>query len=207
MSALSGKMVLLRVAILAGLLLAMGAAAGPQAPPGSLKGSFLVAAPSLADPNFARTVVYMIDHGPEGAFGVVVNRRLGQGPLGKLMAGFGLPAEGVEGEIALYAGGPVQEDLGFMLHSPDYRDQTTREVSPTVSLSTNVAVLDSIARDRKPARYLFAFGYAGWGPGQLEQELARKDWLIAAGDSAIIFDAASDADKWARARKAAGITL
>ncbi len=172
-----------------------------------LKGCFLVAAPGLVDPNFARTVVYMVDHGPSGAFGLVVNRRLGEGPLGKLMAGFGLPAEGVEGEIVLHGGGPVQAELGFVLHSPDYRDQTTREVSPTVSLSTDISVLTAIAREGRPARYLFAFGYAGWGPGQLEQELARKDWLVAPGDAALLFGGGSDAEKWMKARQAAGVTL
>lgn len=198
-------MVRFLAAFLAALLtIAIGNVVWPASP--SLKGQLLVAAPELADMNFARTVVFMIDHDSTGAFGLVVNRRLGAGPLDKLLEGFGLPSEGAEGEIALYAGGPVKNQVGFILHTPDYRDETTRDLAPGTRLSSDVRILESIAREHKPRRFLFAFGYSGWGPGQLERERARNDWIVVPLNPDLVFE--GDGEKtWERARKAAGITL
>lgn len=188
----------------AGLLPVPGAAAGETGP--YLAGQLLVAATQLGDPRFHKTVIYMVTHNADGALGLVVNRPLGSGPMDKFFEGFGLEAEGVEGSIRIHYGGPVAPGTAFVLHSPDYSGPGTTQVPGGLSMSTQLNVLKAIAEGKGPKQSLIVFGYAGWGAGQLEGEMARDDWLTAPAEDALIF---SDDPEgvWDKAMAKAGIAL
>jgi putative transcriptional regulator len=163
-----------------------------------LTGQLIVASPKMGDPRFTETVILMIKHDADGAMGLVVNRVIGAGPLGELLAGFGIDGAGAEGDISIHYGGPVQPNLGFVLHSTDYSDAATVEVNDHVALTTELNVLEAISHGNGPTHSLFALGYAGWAAGQLEGELRKDAWYVAPADKTIIFDDAMET-KWKRA--------
>lgn len=171
-----------------------------------LAGQFLIAEPKMGDPRFVETVIYMVNHDASGALGLVINKAYGSGPLDKFLEGFGLDTEGVSGEVRLYYGGPVQPERGFVLHTSDYKGSGKTTILGDVTFTTELQVLRDIGTGNGPKKSLFAFGYAGWGPGQLEGELARDDWVTAPVDVDLLFDASLD-DKWQRARAKAGRAL
>lgn len=173
----------------------------------SLKGHFLVAAPEMGDPRFAKTVIYMVNHGTDGAFGLIVNKTYGSGPVADLLKGFGIEAEQAKGNIRVHYGGPVERGFGFLLHTSDYSGGDTRPVTPGVSLTTSRDALKAIASGQGPKRSIFVLGYSGWAPGQLESEIRRGDWLTAPADEALVFDEADQEAKWQRARGKAGLDL
>jgi len=147
----------------------------------------------MGDPRFFQTVVLMARHDKNGAFGIVINRPMGERPLASLLEALGENDAGVEGNVRIFAGGPVQRDLGFVVHSADYRASGTIAVDGRVAVTANRDVLRDIARKQGPKKSLIAFGYAGWGPGQLEGELAHNVWYTAPADPALVFD--DDRDK------------
>ncbi len=174
-----------------------------------LAGQFLVAAPKMADPRFKRTVIYMIAHDAEGAMGLIVNRPFGSGRLSALMEGFGVKepiAKELDGDVRLHYGGPVQQGRGFILHSSDYKDVGTTIVSGDVSMTSRVEVLMAIAEGKGPKHSLFILGYAGWGAGQLENEMARQDWTTAPAELDMIFS--DDPESvWRKVSKVSGLEL
>jgi putative transcriptional regulator len=173
----------------------------------SLAGQLLVATPELDDPNFSRTIVYMVQHDERGALGVVINRVLVRGPLGKLLKDLGIEeGSDSEAEIRIHYGGPVQLDHGVMLHSPDYLQDNPLVVDNLTAFSDSLDALRDLAQGRGPRHSLFALGYAGWGPNQLENEIARGSWFTIAPDEALLFDDAVDT-KWQRALDRRGIDL
>ena len=161
--------------------------------PASLAGQLLVASPSMGDPRFQQTVILMVRHNKDGAFGIVVNRPIGERPLAGLLEMLGEKEATVAGAVRIFAGGPVQPELGFVIHSTDYREPGTIDINARVALTASREILREIGNAKGPKQSLIAFGYAGWGPGQLEGELARRDWAIAPGESKLIFD--EDRDK------------
>jgi putative transcriptional regulator len=168
--------------------------------PTSLAGQLLIASPSMGDPRFTQTVVLMARHDKTGAFGIVINRPVGERPLASLLEALGEKDAGVEGTVRIFAGGPVQRDLGFVVHSADYRASGTIAVDGRVAVTANRDVLRDIARKQGPKKSLIAFGYAGWGPGQLEGEMALRAWFTAQDDEGLVFD--EDRDKvWDAAMK------
>lgn len=171
-----------------------------------LTGQLLVATQKLGDPRFAHTVIYMVDHDAKGAMGLIVNRAYGVGPLDKLLKGFGIEDEDVAGTIRLHYGGPVDTGIGFVLHSTDFEGPGTRLVNKEMAITTKLEVLTAIAKGEGPKRSLFALGYAGWGPGQLEGEIARDDWVTAPADQNLIFSDDLEST-WDRAIKMAGVAL
>jgi putative transcriptional regulator len=171
-----------------------------EAPPApSLKGKFLAADPSMPDPRFAGTVIFMIAHSAEGAVGVVINRPGARRPVADVMRAFGLaPPEGKDAEIDLHWGGPVEGNHVLLLHSDEYKAPSTVAVAPGVGLSLPKEALDDIAAGKGPQRLLLAVGYAGWSPGQLERELEMKSWAVIGSGPDLLFDADAAA-KWRRA--------
>ena len=152
-----------------------------------LKGQLLVASDKMGDPRFAKTVIYMIDHTAEGAVGLVINKVIGTGRIASLLQGFGYEAEDVPGSISLHSGGPVSIDRSFILHSGDYTAPRSKELGGGVSFSTDAKILFAFGKGEGPKRLLFAVGYAGWGPGQLEGEIAAGAWTSAEASADIIF--------------------
>ena len=154
----------------------------------SLAGEFLVATPSMEDPRFERSVILIARHNKEGAFGLIINRPAIERSLSQLLQALGEKGSAVNGTVRLYAGGPVQPELGFVMHSPDYMGPQTLPVDGHVSVTMSLDIVKDIAAGKGPQKSLILFGYAGWGPGQLEGELARRSWTTAPADSKLIFD-------------------
>ena len=154
----------------------------------SLAGQLLVATPSMGDPRFAQTVIFMARHDKNGAFGIVINKPVGERPLAELLAALGEKDEGAEGSVRVFAGGPVQPEIGFVVHSADYRRTETIVVDSRVGVTSTREILRDIAKKQGPQKTLLAFGYAGWGPGQLDGEMAQRAWFTAEEDVELIFD-------------------
>jgi putative transcriptional regulator len=165
-----------------------------QAPsPPSLAGQILIASPGLRDPRFDHTVILMVRHSPGGALGIVLNRPLGERPLASLLDDIGEKNSGATGSLRIFSGGPVQPEIGFVIHSTDYHRPETVEIDGRVAMTSSREILRDIASRHGPEKMLVAFGYAGWGPGQLENELAQGAWFTAAEDGKLIFE--EDRDK------------
>lgn len=173
------------------------AGAKPEVAPGppSFAGRLLIATPSMADPRFAQMVILLIRHDATGAMGITINRPIGWRPFAALMQGIGQGAAGAAGQVRVFAGGPVQVDAGFILHSEDYQRAGTVDIDGKVAMTASPEVLEDIAHRHGPAKSLIAFGYAGWGPGQLEGELALRVWAMIADDPHLVFDE-DRADAW-----------
>jgi putative transcriptional regulator len=172
--------------------------AGGGARTSALAGQLLVAKPELPDPRFSRTVVYMLHHDTGGAMGLIVNRPIGQASLSELLERFGLGGEGVNGEIRVHFGGPVEPTRGFVLHTADYETRSTRVVKGGIAVTARPEILQAIGSGTGPRKSLFAMGYAGWARGQLEAEIRAGAWEIVPADQALVFD--EDAEKkWERA--------
>jgi putative transcriptional regulator len=129
-----------------------------------------------------------VQHDRGGAFGLIVNRPVEDEPLAKLLQELGQNSDDVSGEIAIYAGGPVESALGFVLHSAEYKQPETMAIGKDLAVTSSPAVLRDIATRHGPRKYIFAFGYAGWRPGQLENELAHRAWFTAPDDAKLLFD-------------------
>lgn len=170
---------------------------------GYLTGQLLIAMPGMRDSRFARSVVYVCAHNAEGAMGLVVNKLLDSISFEELLQQLGI--EDSPGQpISIHFGGPVESGRGFVLHSADYRQESTLEVDGHIALTATLDVLRDIAQGSGPKRHLFALGYAGWGPGQLDQELQANGWLTADADERLIFGA-DHAAKWDAAIARLGI--
>ena len=156
---------------------------------GSLVGQLLIAAPDLPDPSFHHAVVLVVRHsGDGGAFGIIINRPVGKVPLADLMDEIGESGTGIAGSLRVFAGGPLEPGTGFILHSAEYRRPETLPIDERVSMTSSAGILRDIGHDKGPAKTLVAFGYAGWGPGQLEAEIADHDWFTALEDPGLVFD-------------------
>ena len=160
-----------------------------------LTGQLLVASPDMRDPNFAKTVVFMVEHGDYGAMGLVINRPLGEVPLQELLEGMGQKDTQADGEIRIYSGGPVEPKRAFVLHSDDVLLDSSQAVEGTMAITSEPEILKSIAEGRGPERAIFLLGYAGWAPGQLEAEIAAGAWESVPADQMIVFDE-PDSQKW-----------
>lgn len=171
-------------------------AAGQE--PATLTGKLLVAAPGMRDPRFGHSVVYLVRHDASGALGLVVNRPLGKVPLARVLDELGIASDRVTGAIGVHWGGPVESGRGFVLHTRDYAGQGTLVVDEHVAVTDPRDVFRSLAAGASPHRLRFILGYAGWAPGQLEDEIARGDWVTVTADEGLLFDD-DDADKWERA--------
>ena len=183
-AAVSGLAALVAVAFVAPAAQAAGDSDQLSARPGE----FLIAAPEMNDPRFYHSVILMVQHDDGGAFGIIVNRPVEDEPLAQLLEELGQKTEGASGQIAIYAGGPVDADIGFVLHSAEYKQPETMAIDDKLAVTSSPAVLRDIATQHGPRKYIFAFGYAGWAPGQLENELAHRVWFTAPGDAKLLFD-------------------
>lgn len=171
-----------------------------------LTNHFLIAMPTLADPNFSRTVTYICAHNDEGAMGIVINRPLDL-ELGEVLAQMELDAHDPSiSARPVYQGGPVHTDRGFVLHRPARDWGSSITVTAEVGVSTSRDILEAISTGDGPSDSLVALGYAGWGAGQLEQEMADNAWLSGPADLAIVFETPSKL-RWERAASLIGVDL
>ncbi|MEW6429664.1 MAG: YqgE/AlgH family protein [Thermodesulfobacteriota bacterium] len=171
----------------------------------SLQGYFLIATPQMPDPRFQEQVVYLCAHNAEGAMGLVINRPFPDIRFGDVLASLDMqPPAGPLPPV--YMGGPVELNSGHILYTSDYRAENFLKVSETVHLSRDIAILQDIAAGRGPHRYLFCLGYAGWAPGQLEEELRMDGWLTLPGENEVLFHPEDDR-KWKLAARKFGIDI
>ena len=154
----------------------------------SLAGQLLVAEPEMGDPRFQHAVILMVQHSKKGALGIVINRPLEERPLASLLQAIGQSTTGIEGNVRIFAGGPVEPQIGFIVHSSDYHLTQTVDIDGRVAMTSSPEILQDIGHGKGPRQSLVAFGYAGWGPGQLEGELARHGWFTIPEDPKLVFD-------------------
>lgn len=167
-------------------------------------GQLLVAMPGMRDEQFYKTVIYICAHTDDGAMGLVLNQVIKGLSFPSLLEQLGIE-EGANGRaVPIHFGGPVEAGRGFVLHTDDYQQDATLEVDGGVSLTATVDVLKAVARGRGPKQSLLALGYAGWGPGQLDDEIKANGWLQAPADMELIFDG-DQATKWDRSIEKIGI--
>ena len=171
----------------------------------SLAGQLLVAMPHMLDERFARSVVYLCAHSPEGgAMGLVINKLLGSLTLGELYARLDLvPQESALGR-PIHFGGPVEAGRGFVLHSGEYREEATVVVGKNIAVTATLDILRAIGNGEGPKSSILALGYAGWAPGQLDAEIQANGWLSVAADPDLVF-AADLERKWLAALGKLGI--
>jgi putative transcriptional regulator len=170
-----------------------------------LAGKILIAMPGMGDPRFARSVILMCAHDSDSAMGLIVNKPAPDLSFSGLLDHLGIKPLPAGREIRVHYGGPVERGRGFVLHTPDWGgEMATMLVPGGYRLTATLDVLEALAAGAGPERALLALGYSGWGPGQVEGESLRNDWLVAEATPEVIF-AAADGDKWALALKGLGI--
>lgn len=175
--------------------------------PRFLAGKLLLAMPGMADPRFERAVIAMCVHDENGAIGIGIgHKRAGIGFRDVLQQ---LDIDpGSAPDCAVYHGGPVEPGRGFVLHSTDWGGQDSLEIVPEsgerFAMTATIDILRAIAEERGPKRWLIALGYAGWGEGQLDEEMTRHGWFAADSDHQLLFDTPSD-ERWSGAFRKAGI--
>lgn len=169
-----------------------------------LVGQLLVAMPSMQDPRFAKSVIYMCAHNAEGAMGLVVNRTFESLTFPDLLEQLDIETTPKTKRICVHFGGPVETGRGFVLHSPEYLQDGSLVVDSGFALTATVDILKDIAKGTGPRRCLLALGYAGWGPGQLDSEIRANGWLNVAADDELVFDDTLGT-KWERAMAKIGI--
>jgi putative transcriptional regulator len=153
-----------------------------------LNNQFIIAMPNLADPNFFHAVAYLCQHNEEGALGIVINR-FADMKLGEIFKQMNIRVTSLAAEeTPVFAGGPVQQERGFVLHTTCGGWDATMVVSESISLTTSRDVIEAIAVGKGPEQYLVALGYAGWGEGQLEQEILANAWLNTPYSKHVLFD-------------------
>ena len=172
----------------------------------SLKGHFLIAMPSLSDPNFFQTVTCICEHTLEGALGLVINRVLPDLTSGTVFQELGLNYIPERDSLPIYLGGPVHKGQIFVLHGPPFEWEGLHPVTPSLALSNSREILESLALGKSPGTFLLTLGCAGWGPGQLEAEIMANAWLTCPVSENILFKTPAE-KRWEQAAKSMGIDL
>ncbi len=160
--------------------------------------------PGMGDPRFERATIAMCVHDTNGAFGLIANHICAGLTVRGLMEQLDIDPGATPDDIPVYAGGPVETQRGFVLHSLDYDRQGTVTVAGRWGLTASLDILKDIAAGNGPRKWLAALGYTGWGKGQLDAELTRHGWLAVPGDPAIVFDAPCEL-RWATAYATLGV--
>lgn len=170
----------------------------------ALKGSLLVAMPSLRGDAFARSVVYICTHSAAGAMGIVINQVAPEVKFKDLMAQLNLPRDGIRVDPIVHYGGPVESGRGFVLHSTDFMRGDTVKISPEIGVTGTVDILRAISEGNGPRKSIFALGYAGWSAGQLDAEIQANSWLTVPADDDLLFNGGLNS-KWERAMNKIGV--
>lgn len=170
-----------------------------------LAGQILIAMPGMADPRFDRSVILICAHSDDGAMGLIVNKPLADMSFAGLLEQLKIPVAPEGRDIRVFAGGPVERGRGFVLHSPDWRaEKATMTVPGGFGMTATTDILEALAKGGGPDKALLALGYSGWGPGQLEAEIARNDWLTSSAPEGLVFSVET-AGKWGAALRGMGI--
>jgi putative transcriptional regulator len=169
-----------------------------------LTGSLLIAMPQMRDDRFTRSVVYVCAHTSDGAMGLIINKIVESVSFPELLDQLNIDTGATSKEIRVHFGGPVETGRGFVLHSSDYVQDATLVIDEDVALTATVDILKSIADGSGPDKSILALGYAGWAPGQLDQEIQANGWLSVPADNNLVFGLDPDT-KWEKAMGKIGI--
>src|SRR5258705_11399923 len=170
-----------------------------------LEGKLLIALPGMSDERFAQTVIYICAHSAKDAMGIVINKPIPGLSFAEVLKQLQIETKPLIGEFPILYGGPVETGRCCVLHSVDYdRSDSTLPVSEDISLTATLDILRAIAEGRGPRQALFALGYAGWAPGQVETEFQSNGWLHCTADPSIVFSTDPN-DKWKTALARLGI--
>ncbi|CUH75078.1 YqgE/AlgH family protein [Tropicibacter naphthalenivorans] len=172
----------------------------------NLTGHMLIAMPGMGDPRFEHSVVFMCDHSDEGAMGLIINKPSEEIDMPTLLSQLSIDMVADLSGHQAHFGGPVEMGRGFVLHSPDYASAvTTLEVTDELHMTATLDVLEDLGAGTGPDKWLMMLGYAGWGAGQLEQEITQNGWLVCDGAPELVFDV-KDTDKWQAALETLGVS-
>ncbi|HEY2034320.1 MAG TPA: YqgE/AlgH family protein [Rhizomicrobium sp.] len=172
-----------------------------------LEGKLLIALPGMSDPRFEKSVIFMCAHSAEGAMGLIVNKPIEGLGFQELVKNLNIQVKSNAPDSPILFGGPVDTGRGFVLHSSEYKSgEGTLPVTSEISLTATLDILRAIAEGHGPEQSAFTLGYAGWGPGQIENEIRLNGWIHCDADSKIIFDTDMDG-KWSAALRKLGIDL
>jgi putative transcriptional regulator len=187
---------LFSVALLTG---GVASAVGLSRPvPRHLAGHLLVATRAMHDPHFMHAVIFIVRDKSQGTMGIVINRVMGKVPFANLLKDTGADPKGARGQLTVHYGGPLEPAIGILLHSSYYRDKNTMRIDQHYAITGGTKVLKAIAAGKGPRRSLFALGYAGWGPGQLQREIREGAWIVIKASDDIVFSK-HPATVWQRA--------
>src|SRR4051812_39447135 len=171
---------------------------GSSTPAATLVGRFLVAAPSMPDERFQKSVVFICKHDDDGALGIIVNNKVEDLPLGQVYKQLGIDVPKISNIQPVLFGGPVEPTRGLVLHSADYKRNETLLIEGGMALTASIEILKDMAGGSGPQNAWLALGHSGWSPGQLDRELQDNAWLVVEADAALVFDTNLEA-KWQRA--------
>ncbi len=171
---------------------------GSGSPAATLVGRFLVAAPSMPDERFQKSVVFLCKHDNDGALGIIVNNKVDDLPLGQVYKQLGIEVSLAAAEQPVLFGGPVETARGLVLHSADYKREETLLIEGGMALTASLEILRDMAGGSGPKHAWLALGHSGWAPGQLDREMQDNAWLVVDGDAELVFDI-DFAAKWQRA--------
>ena len=170
-----------------------------------LGGQILIAMPGMGDPRFEHSVILICAHSADGAMGLIVNKPVPDLSFDSLVDQLSIPKGDTGREIRVHQGGPVERSRGFVLHSRDWQAaKATMQIADEYCMTATLDILEALAQGAGPTSALLALGYSGWGPGQLEVEIGRNDWLTAQASADLIFSP-DDGGKWAGALRGMGI--
>lgn len=169
-----------------------------------LRNQLLIAMPSLQEDSFAKSVIYVCAHSSSGAMGIVVNQKLPTVMFKDLLGQLNMPLAEMRVEPVVHFGGPVETGRGFVLHSTDFMREDTVRINDHIGITGTVDILRAIADGGGPNKSIFALGYAGWGPGQLEAEIQMNNWLTVPADDDLLFGT-DLSSKWEKAMQKIGI--
>lgn len=173
----------------------------------SLRDHFLIAMPSMADPQFSHSVIYICEHSPEGAMGIVINVPLNI-HLGDVLQNMNIKTDDDQvSQTPVLAGGPIQQERGFVIHRGNSEKwESSLALTKNISITTSKDILMAIANHKGPKEMIIALGYAGWDSGQLEREIAQNTWLCGPADPQVLFDIPAE-NRWRAAGALLGVDM
>ena len=170
----------------------------------NLTGQILISMPSLEDERFEKSVIYMCAHSSEGAMGIIINKKIDYDLYPDLLEQLGIDKPLIKNKLYLRYGGPVESGRGFVLHSDEFVQKETLNISKGIALTSTSEFFEDLSKGSGPKNSILALGYAGWGPGQIELELASNSWMTLEVEASFIFDE-SVTNKWRDAYNLLGV--
>lgn len=172
----------------------------------NLKGNILCALPQLKDIFFSKSIIYITHHNKDGAVGIVLNNKIMSIKGAELFTKLNIKGDTKNNNLTFpfHIGGPLNQNNGFILHSNDYKNQSTIKVSKNVNLTVSTEIIIDIAKSKGPSKYFISLGYSGWAPGQLEDEIKNNSWINISEETDLLFNCDTQ-NKWTKAIKKTGI--